>query len=119
MASIKVRSNFQHWRSVRLHLMCTPKTLRSLAVLLLVALPSSCEKPLDSPEFGELINEVPLELNRPFPLPELDQPKSDPLAKPAPLEPEAGAKAAENPAAPDPIRSTSDENSAEKSKNHE
>jgi hypothetical protein len=99
--------------------MCTPKTLRTLAVLLLVALLSSCEKPLDSPEFGELINEVPLELNRPFPLPELDPPTSDPLAKPGPLAPGSGAKAEENPTEPDPAVSTSDENPAENSKNPE
>jgi hypothetical protein len=75
--------------------MFTPKTLRPLAAILLASALVGCEKSLDSPEFGELINQVPQDLNRPFPLPELDPPTSEPLAKPAPLPAETAAQTAE------------------------
>lgn len=51
----------------------------SLTAVLLVCL--GCGEPsLDSPEYGEIIHEVPARLNKPYPLPELEAP----IATPAP-----------------------------------
>ncbi len=81
--------------------MFTPKCLHLLAAALLGSvLFVGCEKPLDSPEYGELIQKIPPEFDRPFPLPELDQPSPSPLAGPAeaptdPAPPEAGPAQAE------------------------
>ena len=47
---------------------------------------SGCERTLDSPEYGEIIFEVPPELNRPYPLPELDEPPPSPLPGPGKTE---------------------------------
>ena len=68
--------------------MFTPKRRLLLAAVLLAAgtLLAGCEKSLDSPEYGEIIDQVPPELNRPFPLPQLDEPGPSPLAGPAPIE---------------------------------
>lgn len=82
--------------------MFTPKTLRPLAALLLAAALVGCEKPLDSPEYGELINQVPPKLAQPFPLPELDPPTSDPLAGPPPVEGASGEAPTEPAAAEKP-----------------
>lgn len=65
----------------------TPKAARSLAPvsLVLAVLLSGCEQQsLDSPEYGEIIRQVPRELNRPYPLPELDGPQAAPLPGPTP-----------------------------------
>lgn len=63
--------------------MFTPKMLLPLAALLFAATLFGCEKSLDSPEYGELIHNVPPNLNRPYPLPELDPPTANPLPGPA------------------------------------
>jgi hypothetical protein len=65
--------------------MFTPKATGPLALVFLLASGiSGCGQPsLDSPEYGEIIEEVPPELNRPYPLPELEPPKESPLPGPA------------------------------------
>jgi hypothetical protein len=63
--------------------MFTPKSTLLLATLLCAMTLLGCEKPLDSPEYGELIHSVPPDLNRPYPLPELDPPTANPLPGPA------------------------------------
>lgn len=52
--------------------------LLAIAAWVLGGAVSGCEKAPDSEEFGEIIHQVPPELNKPFPLPELDQPKEGP-----------------------------------------
>ena len=71
--------------------MFTPKRPRLLAGVALTAgiLLLGCEKSLDSPEYGEIIDQVPPELDRPFPLPELDEPGPSPLPGPAPADSDA------------------------------
>jgi hypothetical protein len=59
-----------------------------------------CEKSLDSPEYGELIHSVPTDLNRPYPLPELDPPTANPLPGPASQGSASGAQSAESAAQP-------------------
>jgi hypothetical protein len=64
--------------------MFTPKTFRSLTLAILLSAPAmaGCEKSLDSPEYGERIYEIPPELDKPFPLPELNPPSDSPLPGP-------------------------------------
>lgn len=76
--------------------MFTPKSLHLLAAAILGSLLFvGCEKSLDSPEYGELIQKIPPKLDRPFPLPELNQPSPSPLAGPA--------EAPTSPAPPDAV----------------
>lgn len=60
------------------------RPLVAFAGLVVVSLCCGCEKPLDSPEYGEIIYQVPTELDRPIPLPELDDPSDSPLPGPEP-----------------------------------
>ena len=73
-------------------MMFTPKRPRLLIFALLAATLAlvGCEKSLDSPEYGEIIDQVPRELDRPYPLPELDAPGPSPLPGPAEVESEPG-----------------------------
>ncbi len=63
--------------------MFTPKHGRPLvlAALAAVLLPG-CTPSLPPEEYGEVITEIPPELNRPFPMPELSEQQPD-EAKPA------------------------------------
>jgi hypothetical protein len=56
------------------------KACRLLAVVAPLALGalSGCEKRPDPKEYGEIITEVPERLNRPFPLPQLEEPRDKP-----------------------------------------
>ena len=69
--------------------MFTAKRIRSLPLLLLLAVALvGCGPPsLDSPEYGEIIERVPARLNKPYPLPELEEPTvaPGPLPGPRPL----------------------------------
>jgi hypothetical protein len=49
--------------------------LLALAALGLWGVPLGCQKSPDPEEFGEIITEVPKHLDRPFPLPQLEEPK--------------------------------------------
>jgi hypothetical protein len=82
--------------------MFTPKSTLPLGTLLCAMTLLGCEKPLDSPEYGELIYSVPPDLNRPYPLPELDPPTANPLPGPAAQEPASPMSAAAEPAASEP-----------------
>lgn len=63
-----------------------------LTIALLVA-PGCGEPSLDSPEYGEIIPEVPAHLDQPYPLPELEPPSTAP--EPAPQSPEETQPVAE------------------------
>lgn len=56
--------------------MLTRNPCRTLAVAALAAggVLAGCHKPPDPDKYGEIITTVPEELNKPFPLPELDDP---------------------------------------------
>jgi len=77
--------------------MFTPKRCRLLAGAAMAAgiLLAGCEKSLDSPEYGEIIDQVPPELNRPFPLPGLDELGPSPLPGPSAADSEGGEPAIE------------------------
>jgi hypothetical protein len=58
-------------------LMFTRKSRHTLAVAALVAVGalSGCQKPPDAEQFGEIITEIPERLDKPFPLPEIENPE--------------------------------------------
>jgi hypothetical protein len=102
----------------RLNCMFTPKSLLPLAALLFAAAFIGCQESLDSPEYGELIHGVPQNLNRPYPLPELEAPTSNPLPGPAP-EAAPSEQSAETTAEPTGPKSPPDESSSKAEKNPE
>jgi hypothetical protein len=58
-------------------------------VVLLLAGTSGCGGRPDPERYGEVLTRVPPELNRPFPLPELEEPAESPLPGPKTPEPDA------------------------------
>jgi hypothetical protein len=103
--------------------MFTPKLTLPLATLLCAMTLLGCEKSLDSPEYGELINRVPQDLNRPYPLPELDPPVTVPLPGPSPaadpVEPGPAAQPAETTTEPAPAEAPPGESVPKSAKNPE
>ena len=70
-------------------------TAISLLAALCLGICGCGERSLDSPEYGEIIHEVPAHLNKPYPLPELELPST--TAAPGPQssdekQPDGGAK---------------------------
>jgi hypothetical protein len=61
------------------------RPLLALAAILVGGATVGCETRLDPGEYGEIITKVPSDLNRPFPLPELDE---HPAGEPQPTVPE-------------------------------
>jgi hypothetical protein len=71
------------------------RTLSTVVLALQLGVVVGCSKPLDPEEYGEIIKEVPPDLNKPYPLPQLELPQ-DPAEKGGGDQPGNGPEPATN-----------------------
>ncbi len=58
-------------------------SLLSVAAVVAALAVTGCERRLAPEQYGEITHEVPAELNKPYPLPQLDEPAEGPAQEPA------------------------------------